>query len=506
MKQGGFMQACRLFRFGVLILSALPGMLAAQNRKRVEIEHADLLLHNEAIVADAQRLVGNVHIRHNNIQMWCDSAYSYTKVNMVDGFGNVHILKDDTLHLYADFVNYNGDSRWARARRNVRLINKSTTLTTDSLNYDMNREIGYYDHYGTIVDSTSTLTSLIGEYYVKQDLAYFKSDVKTVTTDYTLESDTLIYELQTGVASIVGPTNIYDEQNNLYAVNGFYNTRSGKADLFGRPVITTEEQEVRADTIYYDKNTGNGIALGDADIHDLTNRIIIKGNKIIYNKLEGTSQVTDSAQFWYYTEQDTLFLHADTLRTIPDSIAGEKLVLAYFRVKFFRSDMQGICDSLVYWSKDSTLQMFRDPVIWSDVNQMTADYVEMITENEEKQRVEMKQNAFIIAQEDSGKYNQIKGRDMTGLIRNRDLYLVDVDGNGESLYYARDDKGILGLNRAQGSNIRIFLKDRKVKRIIFITSPDGTLSPLPDVFEEDKTLPGFSWREEERPKNHRDIF
>jgi len=507
MNHSGRTSGVRLFRIWLLLLWILPYGLLAQTRKKVDIEQADVLLQNESVIANAQRLIGNVRIRHNTIVMWCDSAYSYTNTNVVDGFGHVHILKDDTLHLYADFVNYNGDTRWAKARNHVKLVNKSTTLTTDTLNYDMNRNVGYYDHYGTIVDSTSTLTSKIGEYYVDLDKAYFKTEVKSVTEDYTLESDTLIYEMKTGIASIVGPTNIYNEKQNLYAIDGFYNTKTGKADLFKRPVITTDEQHVTADTIFYDKVSGDGIALGNADIHDLKNHVIVKGDKAVYNDIQKTSQITDSAQFWYYSEQDTLFLHADTLKTIPDTIPDQKIVRAYFGVRFYRADMQGKCDSLVYWSKDSTLQMYREPVVWSGGNQMTSNYIEMITVDKENQTVEMREDAFIISQEeDTAKFNQIKGRDMTGYIRKKDLYKINVDGNGESLYYARDDNGIIGLNKAQGSNIMIYLIQRKVTRIVFITSPDGQLSPVADIGDQETTLPGFIWLDELRPKSYMDIF
>lgn len=507
MNYPGSTKAFSLLRIWLLFFLVLPYCLIAQTKKKVEIEQADALLHNEAIIANAQRLIGNVQIRHNNIRMWCDSAYSYTDVNMVDGFGHVHILKDDTLHLYADFVNYNGDTKWAKARRHVKMVNKSTTLTTDSLNYDMNRGIGYYDNYGTVIDSTSTLNSKIGEYYVSEDKAYFKTEVKTITDDYTLESDTLIYELKTGTVSIVGPTNIYNEKSNLYAIDGFYNTRTGKADLYKRPVITSDQQQITADSIFYDKVSGDGIALGNADMHDLKNHVIVKGNRVIYNDIAEISQVTDSAQFWFYSEQDTLFLHADTLKTIPDSIPDEKIVKAYFHVRFFRADMQGKCDSLIYWSKDSTIQLFREPVVWSGTNQMTSEYMEMITQDKENQTVEMQGNAFIIAQEeDSAQFNQIKGRDMTGYIRKKDLYKIDVDGNGESIYYARDDNGIIGLNKAQGSNIVIFLKEKKISRIVFVTSPDGQLSPITEVMEEERTLPGFIWMDDQRPKSYRDIF
>ncbi|WP_423127401.1 OstA-like protein [Gaoshiqia sp. Z1-71] len=490
----------------LLLLVLFPFVLYAQQKRKVDIEQADVMQFDEKIIANAHRLLGNVIIHHNNVRMWCDSAYSYTNVNMVDAFGKVHIIKDDTLHLYANFVKYNGDTRWALARGDVRLVNKSVVLTTDTLKFDMNRNIGYYDYYGTVKDSANTLYSKIGEYYTNLDKAIFKTEVKAVTPSYTLVSDTLIYNPQTGVASIVGPTTIYDEKDTLDATSGFYHTKTGYAELYERPVIRTEEQHVVADSIFYNKTSGDGLALGNASVHDFKNKIIVRGNHLVYNDIQKNALVTDSAHFLFYSEKDTLFLHADTLKMIPDTIPDEKQLLAYFRVKFFREDLQGKCDSLVYWSKDSTIQLFHAPVVWSGANQMSSEYMEVITKDKENQFIEMKRSAFIISQEDSVRFNQIKGRNMTGFIRRNDLYKIDVDGNGQSLYYARDDNGLIGLNKAESSNIRISLKESKVNKIAFITSPDGQLLPIPDLMDEDKTLPGFIWLDDIRPKSVYDIF
>ncbi|MGQ8335443.1 OstA-like protein [Sunxiuqinia sp. A32] len=494
------------FKLLLILLFVHSGIIYGQSQKKVDIEQAKFLEFNEQIVANAQRLIGDVILRHNNVRMWCDSAYSYTNANIVDAFGNVHILKDDTLHLYADFINYDGDLKWAKARGHVKLINKTTTLTTDSMDFDMEQSIGYYDNHGTIVDSTNTLTSLIGEYYSDLDKAYFKTDVKAVTEDYTLTSDTLIYYTETGIASIVGPTMINDEENTLYAEDGFYNSRNGEVELYKNPLINTPEQNIKADSIFYNRETGDGLAIGNADIHDIENKMIVRGNKIEYNDQTETALVTDSAHFLLYSEKDTLFLHADTLKTIPDTILDEKLILAYYKVKFFRESMQGKCDSMVYWSKDSTVQLYKSPVIWSGNNQMTADYIEMITQSDGPDLVKMESQAFIVAMEDSTKFNQIKGRDMLGYIRNNELFKIDVDGNGQSIYYARDKKGIIGLNKAESSNIQIFLEESKVKKIAFITSPEGQLLPLFSVLDDETTLPGFVWYDQIRPKRVEDIF
>ena len=490
----------------ILLLLLLPTFAFAQTKKKVIIEQADYLQFDQKIIANAQRLIGNVILSHNNIRMWCDSAYSYTDTNLVDAFGHVHILKDDTLHLYSDFLNYNGDTKWAVAIGHVRLVNKATTLTTDSLDFDMARNVGYYDNYGTVKDSTSTLYSKIGEYYANENLAYFKTEVEVLSENYTLESDTLIYNTNNKVVSIVGPTTIRDDETDLYAESGFYNTITGDAELYKNPIITGKEQKVNADSIFYEKTTGNGRAIGNACIEDFKNRMIVKGNRIVYNDQKETAMATDSAHLLMYSEKDTLYLHADTLRSVPDTIPDEKLIQAYFHVKFFRDDMQGKCDSMVYWSKDSTIQLFKEPVIWSGNNQMTSDYIEMITQSNAPDLVKMKQNSFIIAMEDSAMYNQIKGRNMLGYIRNNELYKIDVDGNGQSVYYARDDNGIIGLNKAQSSNIEIYLDSSKVNKIVFIKSPDGQLLPLIDISEEEKELPGFHWYEAIRPKSVEDIF
>ncbi len=492
----------------LLLCNALAGF--SQTKKTVIIEQAGSIEHNKAIKINAQRIlrdsVTTVIIRHENIRMWCDSAYSYTNSNVVDAFGNVHILKDDTLHLYADFVNYNGDTKWAKARRHVKLINKEITLTTDSMNFDMDLNIGYYDNNGKIQDSINTLTSLIGEYYADLDKAYFKTNVVALTEDYILKSDTLIYFTQNKLASIVGPTTIYEDENTLYTEYGFYNSMTGKVELLKNSVIKTPDQNIIADSIFYDRNTGDGRAIGNADIHDFENRMIIRGNNILYNEKEETAIVTDSAHFLLYSETDTLFLHADTLKTMPDSIPDEKIITAYYAVKFFREGMQGKCDSMVYWSKDSTVQLFKEPVIWSGNNQMSANYIEMITQTNAPDLIKMEKEAFIVSMEDSTKFNQIKGRDMLGYIRKNELYKIEVDGNGQSIYYARDTHGIIGLNKAESSNINIFLTDSKVKKIAFINDPEGELLPLIDILDEQKTLPGFNWFDSIRPKRKEDIF
>lgn len=113
---------------------------------------------------------------------------------------------------------------------------------------------------------------------------------------------------------------------------------------------------------------------------------------------------------------------------------------------------------------------------------------------------------MIINRIDSTKYNQIKGRDMVGHMQNNELYLVDVNGNGETLYYP-DDKGvIIGMNKAISSYIKIYLANRKVKDIVFLQKPEGNLNPLFLVNPEEMRLRDFQWHIEKQPQTKEEIF
>jgi len=612
----------RIVLIGLSCLLAFTGNSLAQNRKKVEILHCDVLDFNEHIIANAQRLLGNVNITVDGALMWCDSLYSYTN-NMVDAFGNVHIVRGDTLNMFADFVNYNGDTKLAKARRHVKLIDKQVTLTTDSLDYSMVNDLASYNYSGTVKDSTNVLTSVIGQYYVNQKKAYFKTKVDGVTKDYKIKSDTLIYFTNSKKVFIEGPTHIFNEKDTLYAEYGWYDSMKSYAKLTKKPRIWNIKQNVKADSIFYDKEKGEGLAMGHARIQDTENSIIVLGNQVQYNDLTKIASASDSAVLIQYSKTDSLFLHADRLRTMPDTIPLKKpvlilketlvkkdisvikggptkkkstkkfiktaatvsdtltsaisqheaqavkpiskdtltsgvvvpdsltsvaskneslavkplksdtlklgtalgdslktdslaantmknarLVLAYYNVRFFRDDLQGKCDSLAYWSKDSTIQLYTNPVIWSGKNQISANYIEMINRSKDPKEIHMNDDAFIISMDDDSlRFNQIKGKNMIGYIRLNKLNKIDVNGNGQSNYYAHDDKGeIIGLNKAESSNITIYMNEGKVKKIVFIKSPDGELKPMADIEDGDKLLPGFNWQAELRPKNKEDIF
>ncbi|MFW5831160.1 MAG: OstA-like protein, partial [Prolixibacteraceae bacterium] len=498
-----------LLRTGILwIFLVLTFFSSAQEKKRVDILNADFLVADDRVAKNAQRLIGNVKIRHKDMLLWADSAYTYTGTNRVDAFGNVHINQADTLDLYAQKVFYNGDISFARAIGDVRLINKNTTLYSDTVDYDLEKNIGYYNDYGRIVDSTNVLSSVIGKYFIDEDLVHFYHDVEGYSDNYTLKSDTLLYNTKTERMYIAGPTTIKDSANNLYAEDGWYDTTTGEAELLKNPLVYNEEQQLKAGYIKYNEADGNGRALGNVRMHDFGNQMIVTGETAVYNEIYETATVTDSALLMLYSdsEADTLFLHADTLRTVPDTIEGEKLIKAYYGARFYRSDIQGISDSLVYFTKDSVVQFHKNPVLWSEIHQLSADMIYMKQNTNGPDEMHLTKNSFIISNQDSGRYDQIKGKEMIGYIINNKLDNIFVDGNGQTLYYAREDENIVGLNHAESSKIFIRFKEGKIHRISFLSKPEGILKPLFELSEEEKRLSGFEWKTELRPKSKQDVF
>jgi lipopolysaccharide export system protein LptA len=484
-----------------------------KNKKRkVDIENADIYTFDKAIVANAQRLIGNVRFRHNDALMSCDSAYQYTDSDRFEAFGNVHIIQGDTLNLYGDKMTYVGNLRIARILHHVKMVDKSITLTTEAMDFDMKTNIGYYNTGGKIVDTANVLTSTIGRYYSNENLMFFKDSVVLTNKDFVLRADTLKYNSKTQRAFIVGPTTITGTGKDgvLYSENGWYDTKKNVAELYKASKITNKSQVLEADTLFYDRASGNGRGKHRVTLTDTTNKVVIKGKIGVYNENTKIAFVTDSAMFIQYGKKDTMYMHADTLKTKPDTSditrKDDKYFTAYRKVRFHKPDLQGQCDSLGYRMKDSTLLMFYDPVLWSDKNQMTAEKIQYTAKNPDPSITRLDNNAFLVMVEDSVKFNQISGKSIVGQIFESKLRIADVNGNAQTLYYLKDKNKYSGMNRLISSKIKLHLTENKIDSIRFYPKPEGKTIPIKELKPEDIELDGFRWRASERPVSQYDLY
>ena len=366
--------------FIILSLLALS-FVVAQNpqapqqskKRRVDLLYADRAQADKLERPDVQVLVGSVRLRHDSMYMSCDSAIIFEATNSVEAFGNVHMEQGDTLFIYGDYLFYDGQAQLAQLRRNVRLINRNTELTTDSLNYDRVYSYGYYFDGGTLTDEENVLTSLWGEYNTSTKIAVFNHSVLLENPRFTLTSDTLKYNTNTKVATILGPSDIVSDANHIYSERGIYNTHTGQAELLDRSVLTNEGKKMIGDSLFYDRNAGYGEAFYNVWMNDSVNKNVLKGDYCFYNELSGGALATDRAVAIDYSQGDSLYMHADTLRLVTfhmDTDSMYREMRAYHKVRIFRTDVQAVCDSLVYSSKDSCLSLYTDPILWQGPQQL----------------------------------------------------------------------------------------------------------------------------------------
>jgi lipopolysaccharide export system protein LptA len=490
-----------------LLVPALFLVIPAWTQKVAQVKFsADITEVVAKLGKDTRRLIGHVVFEHEGAKMYCDSAYFYSSRNSLDAFNNVYINQGDTVHLYGEHLYYDGNTKVAQIRRNVKLINQETTLTTQALDYNISEGVGYYTDHAVIINQENTLQSRIGHYFTRSDLFDFEDSVVVVNPDYTIYSDRMKYQTKTKIAYFQGPTEIIADSSYIYCEKGWYNTATDVSQLNQHALVRNKKQTVRGDSLYYEKQTGFGRAVKNVEITDSAQHIILRGNYGIYYENDDYARLTDRAEFIQVSDNDSLYLHADTLLSEVDT-TGTKYIKAFYGVRIYKSNLQGKCDSMSYSLADSVIRLYDEPVLWSDENQISAEYIEIRTERREAKTMYLKQSSFIISQVDTSKYDQIKGKNMTCHFRKNELYRIDVNGNGQTVYYPEDERdGIIGANKAECSDLIIFLKEGKVNSITFLKKPDAVLYPLETAPINELILKGFQWFNELRPIDKNDIF
>ena len=489
----------------IILMTGIFTPALSQKVTRIEILNSDSMEKDEK-TANAIKYIGNVIFRQDEALMYCDSAYFFTEENSVTAYHNIHIEQGDTLDLYGDFLTYDGNERLAEITENVKLIDRENILTTNNLDFNLRTNIGYYINGGKIINGENNLESGIGFYYSNLKLFHFRDSVVILNPDYTIYADTLKYNTVSEVAYFLGPTEIISKDNYIYCENGWYDTKKDIAQFNENAYLVSKGQYLKGDSLYYERETGLGKAYDNVELFDSAQNIILKGRYAIYKEEPEYALLTESAQFIQIADEDTLYMHADTLESVLDSSGVKKILKAYYHVKIFREDMQGKCDSLVYLESDSVFQLFREPVLWSEENQLTAEHIALHLANKKLHYIDMISSSFIISQQDSIRYDQIKGKNMTGYFVNNKLVRIEVKGNGQTIYYAKDQGELIGINHAESSDLIIYLKDSKINRINLIMAPKATLYP-PEGSEEIETkLKGFIWLEKFRPASKEDIF
>jgi len=488
-----------------VFLMAFGNIDSVLAQKKVKLKQADQLRSGKDKEGNKfERVIGDVIFTQNKTTIYCDSAYFYKAKNSIEAFGRIRITEGDSITITGNKLEYDGNSKKAKLRNNVVFTKLETsTLYTDFLDFDRPKNTAYYFNGGRLVDSINVLTSRKGYYDLSSNMASFKKDVRVKNPDYTMTSDSLQYNSRSKIIYFRTATNVLDKDSSSFVYNGGeYDTKTRRSNL---KLGTAESIDYRLAGIDYQLDDIRKVykLRGNVIMTSKKENLLIYGQAADYYRLKGISKIYNNAYIAKVTDSnDTLFISADTLVSVENADPRKKRLLAYNNVKIFRNDLQGVADSLEYRESDSTIYFYKNPVLWTEGNQMTADSIRMLIKDKTIDRVFLNVNAFVISIDSLLNFNQIKGRKMTAEFRDQKINKVVVEGNGESLFFALSEKDAssMGMNKIICSNITIRFKEGKVNNFSFYVQPDGSFIPPHELKLEDTTLPGFSWKVERKPE------
>ena len=502
--------------FGFCLVQAMQAPRKKHKKRpegeRVYLLHADELRYDMfGRNPDAQIVKGKVSFMHQGGHLTCDSAYFYQGTNSVKAFGHVHYRQGDTLSLTCERAEYDGMMQMMHARRNVVLHHRRQTLKTDSLDFDRLYNMANFFDGGTLIDGKDRLVSDWGEYHTETREAKFVFNVKLRSGKDVVTTDTLYYDVPTSTAHMVGPSKIVSGSSVVHTADGYYDTKTDKAKLFGRSTLVDKDKSITGDSLYYVKN-GESTGYGNVVYVDKKNKNSLTCNYLRYNEKTGMGFATKRPVAIDYSQKDTLWMHSDTMRIYTFNINTDSVyrkVHAYPHVRAFRNDMQAICDSLVFNSKDSCMTMYKDPVIWNANRQMLGEEIRAYMADSTIRFAHVIGQALSIEQmPDSVHYNQITSSEMKSYFEKGEMKMTEAIGNVQTVYYMTNDKdsSLVGLNYLETDTMRMYLGAARKLDKIWTNKFTSTMYPITQVPPAKYKLPNFAWFEDLRPKDKNDIF
>ncbi len=499
--------------------------------------------------------IGNVEILQENTTLTSDRIEYVADENLAKFRGSLVQLYDrDGNILNTNFLNYNTKDSIATffngaAMRNndgnliesingnyfskeklfvfsdsVAMFTDSVMVSTSKLRYHTDTDIAEFDDKTVAWRDSSILYSNYGKYIRPQDLFIFEKDSYILTAEQELWADKLLYYRTTGNAELYENVQALDtvQKSICLAHKAIYTPSPRRIELTKEPAVGmySYENEVAdtlflaADTIFYytrrmyEIDTSailqakERLQLSSIDpiaIHDEERKaakrqsapaalIKEKGNKdIIENavpdKLESEKLIEDTPQS--AVQQDT---------TLVDFID------AFHNVRFYRSDVQGRCDSLVYTGLDSMARFYSRPVMWQEgKNQFTADSIQALMKNRQLNKINLLTNAFIAMQEDSVHFNQIKSLEMAAYFSDNELYRFDALGGVSAIFFMEEDSTITLMDREECKMMTAKIRDNEIQRTRSIHELKQNVFPIYNLPVEEQRLKGFEWRGDERP-------
>ena len=523
--QIGILQLVFLFAIGKAAAQEEPKTIkiiqaGGSNQDQFSFPGANILVKKEGI---------RVHLFHEGALIKSDISYFYPKENFFRANGDVIFTQGDTLKMTCDQIEYDGTSKLAKAWGKVVLERPDMNLKTDTLYLDRANSKAFYNSFGTILDEKRKLTSIKGIYFIDELKYRFISNVKIDDPEYLLNSQRLDYYTESDKAFFYGKTTIVGGEYDIYCEKGTYDTQFQRGNFQENAVIYYDNKEIRGDSLYFENEKNYAAATNNISVIDTLNKSVINGHYGEIFKAKDSAIITRRALAVNIIDQDSLYIHADTL--IATGPTEKKILRGYYDVRIFKTDLRGKSDSLHLDQSTGLIKLLKlplsrkenqilttsqknkkNPVLWFGKSQMSGDKIFLTSDMQTKKLDSLKiiGNSWIIEKDsisDTG-FNQIKGGVLDGLFKEGELREIDVSKNTEVIYYmySDEDNELIGIDKTTCSRLKMVTKENQIEDITFFVSPDGNLFPDKDLPLNERKLEGFIWREDERPNNIRELF
>ena len=435
----------------------------------------------------------------------------------------------------------------------VNMYMDTTFVKTSRLEYRSDLSTAYFGFGTDMWQKDQMLSANDGWYDRSQELFFFRRKVHLLTKDQEIWSDTLYYHRQVNDVEMLGNVEIMDTTRNVFGLAGRfeYTDSLSQVRMTREPaVISISKQKGRLDTVYVGADLLLSRAIRRCDIPAEWEKAAeqrlsdISGDPVMeYRKkaaeeaarLAAEAEKNDPARLARENARklqekngsappeqeepeeevpgpqpevpaETVTAPVDTTPPAPDT-SKVNFLWGSKRVRLFRRDMQMSGDSLIYTDLDSLVRLFQDPIFYNEGNrQYTADSIYMVIKDRKMQRAHLLSNAFITIEEAPKTYDQIRGTEVVAYFDTTSaLTRFDALGGAASLFYLEENGALATVNKVETKMIYATFKDGNIERIHYYDNPKNDGYPTVQVADEDKTLKGFRWEPERRPKSPEDI-
>ena len=516
----------------ILLFIFYPFNSLCKEKKLIEIIEAGKFTKDEENFPKASILSkGNnlrVKLYHDGATIISDKTFFYSKENKFNANGSVWLKQGDSLELTSEYLNYDGDKGKAKAWGKVTLKQPNMTLKTDTLYLDRILNIAYYDSNGIIDDKENILKSKKGRYFINKKKYIFKTGVMISNPKYDINSENLDYDLISKNALFFGPTTITGNDYEIHCEKGNFDLKSSIGNFQKNPKIFYNNKIIQGDSIFYNESINYASATNRVVITDTINNSIIKGEYGEIYKDKDSAIITKRALAINIIENDSLYIHADTL--IGTGPSDKRILRGYYGVKILKSDIRGISDSIYFDESKGKIELHKkplskkqiqilslksklklNPVVWFSDSQMSGNEINLLTDIKTRKLDSLLifGNSFVIEQDsiNQNNFNQIEGMYLNGDFINGGLNNLQVLKNIKVIYYLYNDSGeLVGIDKTVCSELKIKLESNEIKNITFYSSPEGKVHPEDKLDPNLKLLEGFVWRKSERPESLDDLF